>query len=334
MILALLIFSTLGLGVRVLAYEKSTDREESSIIHNGSQPFSIKTSGNDGWITVPPPGKEYTQLLNLLKPSALVGLGIESVQERASILYPELEKSTGNIWHSFAMVLPGLEWFQARLIMDRDLELLTGNSKLGNNAGSAYKAILDEFAACRAQATGFEAAMDKLWELSGAKDMLEKGPHPPIKRSQRWLPASSSLDATHQYALDIFFTEIKRDGASEIGPEIFSIGRGIVVASGNDWEGGDTLASYKGGGLSPKSGNGLIIYSPDDGYYYAYFHLHSVNFQAGEIVKAGDLLGLGGNTGANARKKGHGGHLHLEVHTGINLAMRNRELSDMVAGLY
>jgi hypothetical protein len=33
----------------------------------------------------------------------------------------------------------------------------------------------------------------------------------------------------------------------------------------------------------------------------------------GDIVKEGRLLGHGGNSGANARRSGHGGHLHLEI---------------------
>ena len=34
----------------------------------------------------------------------------------------------------------------------------------------------------------------------------------------------------------------------------------------------------------------------------------------GDIIKAGVLLGFGGNSGSNARKRGHGKHLHLEIY--------------------
>jgi len=67
------------------------------------------------------------------------------------------------------------------------------------------------------------------------------------------------------------------------------------------------------GGISPKAGNGVIIYSPDEKRYFLYFHLYDALVEKGQIVRRGQAIGHGGNTGINARKKGGGDHLHFEI---------------------
>jgi murein DD-endopeptidase MepM/ murein hydrolase activator NlpD len=41
--------------------------------------------------------------------------------------------------------------------------------------------------------------------------------------------------------------------------------------------------------------------------------MHDVSVRPGQMVASGTVLGHGGNTGTNARRRGHGGHLHLEI---------------------
>ena len=56
----------------------------------------------------------------------------------------------------------------------------------------------------------------------------------------------------------------------------------------------------------------------DDGYFVYYCHLKSRSVRSGDVVKAGDKLGVMGNTG-----KSYGAHLHLETRidaTAINAA--------------
>lgn len=108
-------------------------------------------------------------------------------------------------------------------------------------------------------------------------------------------------------ALDIF---VRREGT-----RIFSPVSGVVIAAGDDWVGGyDNRRRdmwYGGGGLSRRSGNGVIIFDPATGGYLLFSHLQSgVMVQAGDVVRRGQVLGRVGHTG-NAVFPGRGRHLHL-----------------------
>ena len=131
------------------------------------------------------------------------------------------------------------------------------------------------------------------------------------------LPRLSDLDYSHTYALDIFLQDVQYlPGDIQRGPVIHSLSDGIVVAAETGWIGFPRTSeelSFLAGGISPKSGNGIIIYSPDEYKYYSYFHLYDVFVRKGQLVRAGQPLGHGGNSGINARKQGGGEHLHLEV---------------------
>jgi hypothetical protein len=128
-----------------------------------------------------------------------------------------------------------------------------------------------------------------------------------------WFPPRSDLSRTHQYAIDIFFFHVDRSGEAERGPAIRAISPGIVVCSASDWESGPGEEAWRSGGLSPAAGDGLIVYDPATRRFVSYFHLSSLARRTGDIVKAGDVLGRGGNTGAHARARGHGEHVHVEI---------------------
>jgi len=128
-----------------------------------------------------------------------------------------------------------------------------------------------------------------------------------------WFPARSELRKAHQYALDIFFFRVERSGGAERGPSIHALYPGIVVCSASDWNGGQGEAAWRSGGLSPAAGNGVVVYDPATRRYVSYFHLSSTSCRAGDIVKAGEILGRGGNTGVHARTTGHGEHVHVEI---------------------
>lgn len=131
------------------------------------------------------------------------------------------------------------------------------------------------------------------------------------------LPRLSDLDYSHTYALDIFFHDVQYlPGDIQRGPVIHSLSDGIVIAAETGWIGFPRKSeglSFLAGGISPKSGNGIIIYSPAEQKYYSYFHLYDSFVCKGQLVHAGQPLGHGGNSGINARKQGGGEHLHLEV---------------------
>ncbi|MGA2546394.1 MAG: M23 family metallopeptidase [Rectinemataceae bacterium] len=128
-----------------------------------------------------------------------------------------------------------------------------------------------------------------------------------------WFPLKSDLHLSHPYALDVFFQHVYKNGEAEKGPRIRTLYPGIVVAAASDWTGGQGAAEYRSGGLSPASGNGVVIYDPASRLYCSYFHLSSVAVRRGDVVVAGEILGRGGNSGMNARTAGHGEHVHIEI---------------------
>ncbi|MEN6499169.1 MAG: M23 family metallopeptidase [Rectinema sp.] len=131
------------------------------------------------------------------------------------------------------------------------------------------------------------------------------------------LPRLQDLDYSHTFALDIFLKEVEYlPGNVQRGPMIHSLSDGIVVAAESGWVGFPRTSqslSFLKGGISPKAGNGVIIYSPEEKRYFLYFHLYDALVEKGQIVRRGQAIGHGGNTGINARKKGGGDHLHFEI---------------------
>ncbi|MCB5164042.1 LysM peptidoglycan-binding domain-containing M23 family metallopeptidase [Streptomyces bambusae] len=78
------------------------------------------------------------------------------------------------------------------------------------------------------------------------------------------------------------------------GTSVHAVGAGTVVSAG--WAG-----AY---------GNEVII-RHSDGRYSQYAHLSSLSVSAGQVVGAGDTVGLSGSTGNST-----GPHLHFEIRTG------------------
>lgn len=280
------------------------------------------------------PTQDLGLLAEALSPDALAGNAATAARERALAWASALsERQKATPTKALAALMPPPSWFQARLIMPRDEPTLRGDALTGGAYGLAYKDILTSLAPTRASAPQFEAALAELWVALELGKGLKLGPYPPLARGDRWLPTDRALSSSHRYALDLFFTKVTRSGVEEKGPVVRSIAAGIVVAAADDWEGTDRPSQYRGGGLSPKAGNGLIIYAPHEGRYYAYFHLHDLKPGIGEVVEAGQALGHGGNSGVNARKKGHGEHLHIEIHESSGKVWTSQELKAFIAGL-
>jgi murein DD-endopeptidase MepM/ murein hydrolase activator NlpD len=112
-------------------------------------------------------------------------------------------------------------------------------------------------------------------------------------------------DGPHE-ALDIF---VPREGGIVRAPV-----SGVIVASGDDWEGGWARSRggfhYEGGGLSRRAGNGVMLFDSGTGDYHYFAHLQrGVLVRTGDLVRAGQSLGHVGHTG-NASQPGHGRHLH------------------------
>ena len=137
------------------------------------------------------------------------------------------------------------------------------------------------------------------------------------------------LHETHQGAVDVFYRKqyVTKEGLREIGPMITAMEGGLVLAAASDWqfkphdelmEKGDPRlkSDYLGGGYSnPGSGNGLVLLT-FSGEIHHYVHMDNVQVKTGQIIKAGQDLGRGGNTGVSARNRANrGNHLHFEIKT-------------------
>jgi murein DD-endopeptidase MepM/ murein hydrolase activator NlpD len=116
---------------------------------------------------------------------------------------------------------------------------------------------------------------------------------PGAKRRRRRIP--------HQTAIDLFVSE---------GSPVRSATRGLVVLAENGWTAADPFSTS-----SMAGGNCAIVFDPGAARFLRYCHLGWVNVQPGAVVSAGQSLGVVGNTGMNASRKGHGQHLHFEINT-------------------
>ncbi len=276
------------------------------------------------------PLSDLNALAAALEPESLAGLDTTAASMRADAWEEAVREKGYTPAAVLHEILPEAQWFQARLVTKRDEADLHSDARAGGAYGSAYSTILSELPLARTSAPGIEAVLRSAWLSEPGVTELRTEPVSVLAVADRWLPPASTLDSAHQYALDVFFLWVKRSGAVETGPPVRSMTRGIVVAAAGDWKGGDRPSLYRSGGLSPKAGNGVIVFCPDDGRYYAYFHLSSIQVSSGVFIGAGTVLGHGGNTGVNARKKGHGTHVHIEIHDRDGKAWPSRALREFV----
>jgi murein DD-endopeptidase MepM/ murein hydrolase activator NlpD len=105
-------------------------------------------------------------------------------------------------------------------------------------------------------------------------------------------------------ALDIFTKE---------GNEVLTPFNGVVVASGDYWQGTfvkNEMSTWNQKGLTPRMGNAVIIYNPIDRGYLVIAHLkEGIKVKTGDVVERGQSIGCVGNSGS-ASIKGHGEHIH------------------------
>lgn len=231
---------------------------------------------------------------------------------------------------SLSSAFPKPRAILAMLALDRDVDDFLDYATRDDAAGDYYRGEADLAGLMRPLRSRYEALFaSAYYELSGrsrdepgqaaAASLSSGGMKRPYIASPDdvWLPPKNELKFSHPYALDVFFFHVDRSGEAERGPVVKALYPGVVVASASDWSGGQGVATWKGGGLSPAAGNGLVIYDPRTRRYCSYFHFSTVYLRTGDTVEAGQSLGRGGNSGANARKKGHGEHVHVEIFDSI-----------------
>jgi len=107
-------------------------------------------------------------------------------------------------------------------------------------------------------------------------------------------------------SLDLFIRDKDQDSLDDQSKEpvtIVAYRGGVVVGVNRDWEFPSQV----------RGGKYLWIFDPITNHYCYYAHLSQVDVQLGQIIQAGEPLGLLGRTGLNAYKKRSPTHLHLMV---------------------
>ncbi len=244
----------------------------------------------------------------------LAKLTIEETQAAAAAFFAEALARGLTGPEAFSLLMPDADYYMARLSDEDTRAAIVDLADDRSPAGRRYTRIAGLIPEVDETASRYEAIADAYWASEyNAKRGAASKKVPPLPRSEAVVPTKKSLRYAHQDALDVFFANVTRKGAEEIGPTVKSMTDGVVMASYDGWIGTDTHDGYVSGGVSPKAGNGVIVYQPDEKKYYLYFHFYSAKVGNGDVVRAGDTLGLGGNTGYNARKRNHGEHVHLEI---------------------
>ncbi len=128
----------------------------------------------------------------------------------------------------------------------------------------------------------------------------------PFTSNHEWaVPAKGnfsekSFSKAHE-AIDIF---AKDDSG------VFSPLNGVVAASGDSWKGEccikKNIYDWNGKGLTPRAGNGIVIYNPSERGYFWISHLQEgINVRAGQFVYRGQQIGKVGSSGNASGKIPH-----------------------------
>ncbi|HUW39827.1 MAG TPA: M23 family metallopeptidase [Rectinemataceae bacterium] len=264
----------------------------------------------------------------------------EQVQE----LFREARKGGLDQSRVAGSLFPGSAAVLALLSAERDVDNFESDAEHSGRAGEFYRGetllVRHVQPLFRSYVELFTTAYD---ELGGPFAMAASGPAFAKRMRNGILPYAPGLGIApppryqladaHPYALDLFFSRIERLSDGQEGPPIPSLSGGIVVASARNWRGGAGIESWRGGGLSPSAGNGVVVYDPVSRRFFSYFHMRTTDRRPGDIVRPGDVLGIGGNTGMNARRPGHGGHVHVEIFdAAADRSLDSYRILDLVRG--
>lgn len=282
---------------------------------------------------------DFTKTIQKPVPGTFVSRVPETVPlaaETGSAVVKEALARGSNPWEYLSSWMPDPAETIALLARDKDVDDFEESSEFEGEAGKHYERVVELVPVMRPvrdQAITFFTAVHAA--LVEAKvGLLSDGSTGPVtEKGKSWPPTRKNMDRAHTYALDIFLDPILElpNSMLEIGPEILSASSGIVISASSDWDGGPGIETFKSGGISPNAGNGVIVFDPVTSRFFCYFHLYDTAVSPGMPVTKGTILGRGGDTGSNARKKGHGGHLHMEIFDSrINRFLKNIEIQALV----
>lgn len=286
-----------------------------------------------GWASLAPTGKagagsigaelELRSLKGRLDPESVASSSASEIAAAAEALVRAARADGIDPRETLSSALPEPREILGLLALDRDIDDFREYADREDAAGDYYRGearVSLEMRPLRGRyEVAFAAAAGAISGSASGREIPSLADGGKRKRpyiaspAEVWLPAKRELPLSHPYALDVFFFHVDRSGEAEKGPPIRALYPGIVVAAAADWSGGQGVAKYRSGGLGPASGNGVVIYDPATRRYCSYFHLSSLTIRTGAVVAAGAVVGRGGNSGMNARKAGHGEHVHIEI---------------------
>jgi len=300
---------------------------------------SIETNGLESILA----SLDKAQIKQLISRSGMEKLEPSSAKKLGQVLVERTIRTGKNPERQIASVLPSTSGVLAMLARDRDVDDYLEHASEEGPAGNYYQHVVDLVPAMKPLRSRYEGLLEGFvrgldaagrkkiaLEASDAAALYKGGVTLPRQSSK---PRESEYDYSHTFALDIFLQDVETLPLSglEKGPLLFSLSDSIVLATSSNWRGGEELSEYHSGGITPKAGNGVILYSPGQRRYYLYFHLYDVSVSPGDYIPAGYPLGRGGNTGVNARKPGHGEHLHLEIYEASQSRfLKNYEIARIV----
>ena len=213
-----------------------------------------------------------------------------------------------------SLVVPNLDYalgMYYSIKFERRLRQIANRCRVNNRYCQKYKSLYSNFIKAKRFQSKHEAVLNCFFRTFSSLSGNETS-YVFSERSTGNYGRGRELEHAHGDALDVFFQPRKVVRGRQIGPELLAYQSGIVLAVGNNWS-GRQRTNYNGQGLSPKAGNGLIIYNPVTNIYQYYSHMHLVSVVPGQIVRAGTVLGLVGNTGGRPNKAVNK-HVHFELH--------------------
>jgi murein DD-endopeptidase MepM/ murein hydrolase activator NlpD len=282
---------------------------------------------------------ELDDLDRRLAPGAVASRSAEEAAEVADRIVRTARLAGIDPRETLGAALPGPGRILGMLALDRDVDDFIEHAERKDAGGDYYRDEARLSLEMRPLRSRYEAVFAAAYAALAGTDpgtaagQAEQARRPPYIASPEdvWLPPKSELPLSHPYALDVFFRNVDRSGEAERGPLLRALYPGIVVAAASDWSGGQGISAWTKGGLSPAAGNGLVIYDPASRRYCSYFHLSSLSLRLGDVVAAGRTIGRGGNTGMNARIKGHGEHVHIEIFDAVrNKSLPSSEILEML----
>jgi hypothetical protein len=225
--------------------------------------------------------RHFALLISLLASPCFLSKGDPGKTPDSTITYKIITKS--RLAHMIDSV------FDMKEISGRDIELL-------NYYASLLKSSTND--TVRLQRFNLE-------ELSFYSKKDERALFPPVKLTD--IPDNFNLSLENEY-LSFYHPPIQGVVTSNYGWREGRLHKGIDI----DLQKGDKvkaafagkvrIAKFQGG-----FGNVVIIMHPN-GLETVYAHLSKIKVKSGDVVKSGQIIGLGGNTGHSS-----GTHLHFEM---------------------